>query len=92
VTLALLNDVIAGRRARGLPENPPGTPRDAHVKEILGVDDPDLVGRILRDLDQRQLAHNVGTLMEPGAGTSDTGKRLLALIADPGSSSGSNVG
>ena len=39
VTLALLNDVIAGRRARGLRENPSGTTRDAHVKEILGVDD-----------------------------------------------------
>ena len=86
VTLALLNDVKAGRRARDLREDPPGTARPDHVKEILEVDDNDLVSRIPSDLDQRQLTANVGSLMTAGQGTTDTGKRLLRLITEPESS------
>ena len=94
VTLSLLNDVKAGRKARGLREDPGGTSREMHVREILETEDKDLVGRILRDLDQRQLTNNVGNLMDAGAGTTDTGKRLLRLITlqEDDQGSGTDIG
>jgi hypothetical protein len=83
VTLAFLNDLPSSFRLRGLSDSRPGMTRDDYVAELLGTDDNELVKRLLRDLDQRELAFNVGSLQMPGHGTSDAGKRLLRFITDP---------
>ncbi len=89
VALQFLNDPVAGLRARGLREQQPGRTREDMIESILGVD-RDLVAKILYDLDRHQLAHNVGSLMTPGHGTSDLGKRLLRFVTATEDTVGSN--
>lgn len=60
VTLDFLDDPVANFRRRGLRDGSPGTTRQDYVSQLLEVADTDLVNRVLRDLDQRELSNNSG--------------------------------